>query len=144
VKPSALALDGEPPDQQRGRGFGLRRQAWRIRARRIRPANHATGWVNRRALLSVAGVDNTAANRCRPWREDEGRQGGMKRLTLACAVILSTLSVFSLQTEPIGVESIAVVDGDSINVGPQRYRLVGFDTPEIQTRRRGGPNDCAA
>jgi endonuclease YncB( thermonuclease family) len=57
-------------------------------------------------------------------------------LKRVCAAILSTLSVFSLRAEPISVEAIAVVDGDTIDVGPHRYRLVGFDTPEIQTRRR--------
>ena len=34
------------------------------------------------------------------------------------------------------MDAIAVVDGDTIDVGPYRYRMVGFDTPEIQTQRR--------
>ena len=60
----------------------------------------------------------------------------MKGLTLACAVVLSALSGGSLQAEPISAESIAVVDGDTIDVGPYRYRMVGYDTPEIKTQRR--------
>ncbi|MBI5263855.1 MAG: thermonuclease family protein [Bradyrhizobium sp.] len=34
------------------------------------------------------------------------------------------------------MNAIVVVDGDTIDVGAHRYRLVGFDTPEIQTQRR--------
>lgn len=32
--------------------------------------------------------------------------------------------------EPISAAAISVVDGDTIDVGPQRYRMVGYDTPE--------------
>ncbi|MEH2560069.1 endonuclease YncB(thermonuclease family) [Bradyrhizobium algeriense] len=60
----------------------------------------------------------------------------MKRLALAGAAVLLALSGQSVHPEPISVDAIAVVDGDTIDVGPQRYRLVGFDTPEIWTRRR--------
>ncbi len=38
--------------------------------------------------------------------------------------------------DPISVNSIAVVDSDTIDVGSQRYRMVGHDTPEIATPRR--------
>lgn len=58
----------------------------------------------------------------------------MKRFTLVCVAIL--LSVLSLRAEPISVEAITVVDGDTIDVGPDRYRMVGYDTPEIRTPRR--------
>jgi len=58
----------------------------------------------------------------------------MKRFTLACVAIF--LSGVSLRAEPLSVDAVAVVDGDTIDVGPHRYRLVGFDTPEINTPRR--------
>jgi endonuclease YncB( thermonuclease family) len=76
------------------------------------------------ALLSVAGVDNPAANRGR----------GMRLFALAFAAIL--LSVLSLRAEPVSVDAIAVVDGDTIDVGPTRYRMIGYHTPEIKTPRR--------
>jgi endonuclease YncB( thermonuclease family) len=38
--------------------------------------------------------------------------------------------------EPVAPSAISVVDGDTIDVGPYRYRLVGFDTPEIRTPSR--------
>lgn len=60
----------------------------------------------------------------------------MKRLVLCCAVFVALLPAVSLQAEPISVDAIAVVDGDTIDVGPHRYRMVGYDTPEINTRRR--------
>ncbi|NPU11366.1 thermonuclease family protein [Bradyrhizobium sp. 83002] len=51
-----------------------------------------------------------------------------------------TLVTACAGAEPIGPDAITVVDGDTIGVGPQRqalrYRLVGFDTPEIRTPRR--------
>lgn len=60
----------------------------------------------------------------------------MKRFTLACVAILFFLPALSLRAEQINVEAITVVDGDTIDVGPDRYRLVGYDTPEIKTPRR--------
>jgi endonuclease YncB( thermonuclease family) len=60
----------------------------------------------------------------------------MKDLALACAALLWIFCASSLQAEPISADAIAVVDGDTIDVGPDRYRLVGFDTPEIRTPRR--------
>jgi len=41
-----------------------------------------------------------------------------------------------LEAERISVGAITLVDGDTIDVGPYRYRLVGFDTPEVNTQRR--------
>ncbi|QWG18793.1 thermonuclease family protein [Bradyrhizobium sediminis] len=59
---------------------------------------------------------------------------GMKCFTLIfAAIFFSTLRV---QAELISVDAITVVDGDTIEVGGHRYRLVGYDTPEIKTRRR--------
>ena len=88
-------------------------------------ANSATDWDwNRTALLSLAGVDNPA-----------GELGqGMKCFTLIFAAIL--FSTLSVRAEPVSVDAITVVDGDTIEIGSYRYRLVGYDTPEIKTRRR--------
>lgn len=67
----------------------------------------------------------------------------MRFLTLAA--VLALLGTSQVRAEPIGVDIIAVVDGDTIDVGPQqpllRCRLVGFDTPEIRTPRRRGAAD---
>jgi endonuclease YncB( thermonuclease family) len=60
----------------------------------------------------------------------------MKLLTLACAVILIILSQSGLRAEPISAEAIVVVNGDTVDVGPNRYRLIGYDTPEMRTPRR--------
>jgi endonuclease YncB( thermonuclease family) len=57
------------------------------------------------------------------------------------AALIATFSAFGIRAEPINVDTIAVVDGDTIDVGPQRYRLVGFDTPEISTPRRKASAD---
>lgn len=88
-------------------------------------ASSATDWDwNRTALLSLAGVDNPA-----------GELGwGMKWFTLIFAAIL--FSTLSVRAEPVSVDAITVVDGDTVGVGGYRCRLVGYDTPEIKTRRR--------
>lgn len=57
------------------------------------------------------------------------------RLILFSAVALLVL-VTSIQAGPVSVDAITVVDGDTIDVGGHRYRMVGYDTPEIKTRRR--------
>lgn len=59
----------------------------------------------------------------------------MRRLIALAAAICAVLPP-SAYTNPIEFNSIRVVDGDTIDVGPHRYRLVGFDTPEISTPRR--------
>jgi endonuclease YncB( thermonuclease family) len=63
----------------------------------------------------------------------------MKRLLHAFAL----LAMFApgLRAEPINVGAITVVDGDTIDVGAQRYRMVGYDTPEISTPRRSVSDD---
>jgi endonuclease YncB( thermonuclease family) len=38
--------------------------------------------------------------------------------------------------EPIAPAQIKISDGDTIRVGDKRYRLVGFDTPEVHSRWR--------
>lgn len=52
------------------------------------------------------------------------------------AAVLLALSSPGVRAEPISVEAITVVDGDTIDVGPYRYRMIGYDTPEVTTRRR--------
>ena len=62
------------------------------------------------------------------------------KLACLCAAFLGLFAVGDCQAEPVSVEAIAVVDGDTIDLGPPRarvrYRLTGFDTPEIRTPRR--------
>jgi endonuclease YncB( thermonuclease family) len=58
----------------------------------------------------------------------------MKRIILFCVALAAAFA--HAQAKPINVNAIVVVDGDTIDVGPQRFRLVGFDTPEISTPRR--------
>ena len=44
--------------------------------------------------------------------------------------------------EPLAVKDITVVDGDTIDAHGQRYRMVGYDTPEVRTpRRKVGPDE---
>jgi endonuclease YncB( thermonuclease family) len=46
--------------------------------------------------------------------------------------------------EPISVTEISVVDGDTVAAHGQRYRMIGYDTPEVVTpRRRVGPDERA-
>jgi len=59
-------------------------------------------------------------------------------------LLLLLLAATPAVAEPIAPAAISVVDGDTIDVAPDRYRLVGFDTPEISTpRRRVGPDERA-
>ena len=37
--------------------------------------------------------------------------------------------------EPISVTEISVVDGDTVAAHGQRYRMIGYDTPEMVTPR---------
>lgn len=46
--------------------------------------------------------------------------------------------------QPISPNEITVIDGDTIDAHGQRYRLVGYDTPEVVTpRRKVGPSERA-
>jgi endonuclease YncB( thermonuclease family) len=46
--------------------------------------------------------------------------------------------------EPITSGQIVVIDGDTIDLEGVRYRMVGYDTPEIKTERRAvGPKERA-
>jgi endonuclease YncB( thermonuclease family) len=46
--------------------------------------------------------------------------------------------------EPITIDKITVVDGDTVRVGHDRYRMIGYDTPESSTpRRKVGSNERA-
>jgi endonuclease YncB( thermonuclease family) len=61
----------------------------------------------------------------------------------AFALIFLTLT-YSARADPISVNEIAVVDGDTIDAHGQRYRMVGYDTPEVSTpRRKVGPDERA-
>ncbi|CTQ34444.1 thermonuclease family protein [Jannaschia rubra] len=53
-----------------------------------------------------------------------------RRVRLALVVLASCLFAGSLGAEPVAPSMVRVVDGDTIDVRGERYRLVGFDTPE--------------
>jgi endonuclease YncB( thermonuclease family) len=57
----------------------------------------------------------------------------MKRLLLSCAVLTGLLYAnhsISRTTKVLSAVEVFAVDGDTIDHGDDRYRLVGFDTPE--------------
>lgn len=56
--------------------------------------------------------------------------GRLRPVHLALAVLTSCLFAGSLGAEPVPPSMVRVVDGDTIDVRGERYRLVGFDTPE--------------
>jgi len=58
----------------------------------------------------------------------------VQMLQFICA--FSLLLALAAHTEPVDVHNIIVVDGDTIDVRGERFRLVGYDTPEISTPRR--------
>lgn len=50
----------------------------------------------------------------------------------------------SAYAEPISAADLSVVDGDTVDAHGYRYRMIGYDTPEITTRRRKvGPAERA-
>jgi endonuclease YncB( thermonuclease family) len=56
------------------------------------------------------------------------------------AVALSLFCVVAnVGAEPIEPSEIKVSDGDTVRAHGERYRLVGFDTPETWSRRRAVP-----
>ncbi|MFB6414373.1 thermonuclease family protein [Bradyrhizobium tunisiense] len=70
----------------------------------------------------------------------------MKAFAFAAGLVL--LCIAPGRAEPVSVEMITVVDGDTVVIGPPRsavrYRLVGFDTPEVRTpRRKVSPDERA-
>lgn len=65
---------------------------------------------------------------------------------MACIriIALSILLTLTASAEPVSVNDISVVDGDTIDYRGERYRMIGYDTPEIKTRRRVvGPDEKA-
>ncbi|WP_299985895.1 thermonuclease family protein [uncultured Ruegeria sp.] len=65
----------------------------------------------------------------------------MKKLLLSCAILVGVLVAnqhLGKTTKVLSAFEVATVDGDTIDHGDVRYRLVGFDTPETY-----GPQ-CAA
>lgn len=51
-----------------------------------------------------------------------------KYAVLACAFVMIVTAAATAET--LRPEQIRVIDGDTIDVDGQRYRLVGYDTPE--------------
>ena len=63
---------------------------------------------------------------------------------IAIMLILFGTVGTSVRAEPISVAEITVVDGDTIDAHGQRYRMIGYDTPEVATpRRKVGPDEKA-
>jgi micrococcal nuclease len=54
----------------------------------------------------------------------------------AIALSILTLTCGAL-AEPISVTNATVVDGDTIDAHGQRYRMIGYDTPEVVTPAAG-------
>ena len=52
------------------------------------------------------------------------------------AIMLFVSLPFGVYAEPISVDAIKVKDGDTIKVGRDTYRMIGYDTPEVGTPRR--------
>ena len=71
-------------------------------------------------------TDKPHTERRKPTRN---RQGG-SWLALAAVLLAVTSTPTVAITEPIHPASIYVIDGDTFDVAGQRFRLVGFDTPE--------------
>ena len=58
----------------------------------------------------------------------------MKRILTAIMLFVSLpLGVYD---EPISVDAVKVKDGDTIKIGRDTYRMIGYDTPEVWTARR--------
>lgn len=51
-------------------------------------------------------------------------------------IFLLFLLMPSASAEPVSVNDIYVFDGDTIDYHGERYRMIGYDTPEISTPRR--------
>jgi endonuclease YncB( thermonuclease family) len=60
------------------------------------------------------------------------------RIRNAChiAVLLLLTFAVAVHAEPITLGEITVVDGDTIDARGARFRMVGYDTPEVSTPRR--------
>ncbi|GMO93553.1 thermonuclease family protein [Bradyrhizobium sp. TM239] len=54
----------------------------------------------------------------------------MSRVLKLVLVICGLLAAGIARAEPISANAIHVVDGDTIDVGDQRYRMIGYDAPE--------------
>jgi endonuclease YncB( thermonuclease family) len=51
-------------------------------------------------------------------------------------ILFFLLLIPSAYAEPVSVNDISVVDGDTIDYRGERYRMIDYDTPEISTARR--------
>lgn len=67
------------------------------------------------------------------------RERAREAVILAGLIVLGVFLVFVIllaqaRAEPIAPGAIRVIDGDTVAVGRDHYRLVGFDTPELHGR----------
>jgi endonuclease YncB( thermonuclease family) len=61
-----------------------------------------------------------------------------------CVLLFLMPLGFGARADPISANDINVVDGDTVDAHGQRYRMIGYDTPEIATpRRKVGPDERA-
>lgn len=49
---------------------------------------------------------------------------------LALVIVAASITLESVWAEPVPPATVRVIDGDTIDVRGELYRLVGFDTPE--------------
>lgn len=71
-------------------------------------------------------TDTTNIERRNP---NKNRQGGTWCVLAVVLLNISVLPVAS-KAEPVRPVSIYVIDGDTLDIEGQRFRLVGYDTPE--------------
>jgi micrococcal nuclease len=63
------------------------------------------------------------------------RINGLRGFCKTLAAVLSLASVGpALACDPVTPEAVTIVDGDTIRVGSERVRLLGYDTAELRSR----------
>ncbi|ATG38104.1 Thermonuclease precursor (plasmid) [Phaeobacter piscinae] len=64
-------------------------------------------------------------------------------LNVVAALVLSSALVAGCQqeTRQISAHDVYVIDGDTIALGDERFRLLGYDTPEVRNFKCAGEHD---
>lgn len=101
---------------------------------RSRCGSRQVGKIGGRASRIWKAVASTCAVRTPLFRPNvrSGRATGMpQRGFLSCIASLALLGCGDIAgADTIRPETVYVIDGDTIDVSGERYRLAGFDTPE--------------